>query len=150
MDILRSIGWKMQKLLLPSDRKSGICHRMVPLWMLYIMIFTYNFNSRIWKCKYLENGEKERKILKCDFYRSLYFSSYVTIENGVLLELDLSSEGQTFSCYAFAIKKCTGIGWPRQDFSQHARLPPWSCSWFYLVFQFVYQCDTSSFDLINV
>ena len=41
--ILISKRWKMQTLLLPQDRKSGICHRMVPLRMLYIMTLTYIF-----------------------------------------------------------------------------------------------------------
>ena len=43
MAILTSIGWKMQPLLLSSDRKSRICHRIVPLRLLYIMILTYIF-----------------------------------------------------------------------------------------------------------
>ena len=42
----------MQTLLLPSDRKSGICNRIVPLQMLSIMTLTYifkvtNFEMRI-------------------------------------------------------------------------------------------------------
>ena len=40
----------MQTLLLPSDLKSGICHRMAPLRMLYVTILTYSFkvtNSEI-------------------------------------------------------------------------------------------------------
>ena len=35
--ILTSIDWKMQTLLLPSDKKSGIWLQIVPLRMLYIM-----------------------------------------------------------------------------------------------------------------
>ena len=34
---------KMQTLLLPSYRKSGICHRTARPWMLFVMIFTYIF-----------------------------------------------------------------------------------------------------------
>ena len=41
--ILRSKRWKKQTLLLPSDRKSDICHRMATLQMLYVMTMTYIF-----------------------------------------------------------------------------------------------------------
>ena len=34
---------KMKTLLLPSDRKSDISHRMAPLRMLYILTLTYIF-----------------------------------------------------------------------------------------------------------
>ena len=38
--------WKIeQTLLLPSDRKSCICHRKVPLQMLYIVTLTYIFKG---------------------------------------------------------------------------------------------------------
>ena len=40
---LRSKSWKMQTLLLSSDRKSGICYRMGPLRMLHIVTWTYIF-----------------------------------------------------------------------------------------------------------
>ena len=42
--VLPSKRWKMQTLLLPSDRKSGICHRMTHLRMLHVMTLTYIFN----------------------------------------------------------------------------------------------------------
>ena len=35
---------RKQTLLLPLDRKSGICHHMAPLWMLYIMTLINVFN----------------------------------------------------------------------------------------------------------
>ena len=35
-----------QTLLLPSDRKSVMCHRMALLIMFYIMTFTYNIVFR--------------------------------------------------------------------------------------------------------
>ena len=41
--ILTSKGWKMQTLILPKDKKSGIYHRMAPLRMLYIITLTYIF-----------------------------------------------------------------------------------------------------------
>ena len=38
------IWWEIeQTLLLTSDRKLGICHRMAPLRMLYIITFTFVF-----------------------------------------------------------------------------------------------------------
>ena len=40
MAIFTSNGWKMLTLLMLSDRKSGIFHRMVPLQMLYILTLT--------------------------------------------------------------------------------------------------------------
>ena len=45
---------KMQALLLPSDRKSGIYHEMAPLWKFYIMTLTYIFkatNLEMWISK---------------------------------------------------------------------------------------------------
>ena len=41
--ILTIKHWKMQTLLLPSDRKSDICQRMAVLQMLYIMTLTHVF-----------------------------------------------------------------------------------------------------------
>ena len=38
--ILKSKLWKMQALLLPSDRKSGIFQRMALLRILYVMTLT--------------------------------------------------------------------------------------------------------------
>ena len=45
--ILTSKGWKMQTLLLLSVMKSGICHRMEPLRMLYVMTLTDIFKVTI-------------------------------------------------------------------------------------------------------
>ena len=48
---MTSIGRKMQTLLLSSDRKSGISHRMVPVLILYITTLTYIFkvtNCDMW------------------------------------------------------------------------------------------------------
>ena len=42
--ILTMIGWKMQTLLLLSNRKPGICYRMKPLRTLYIMKLIYILN----------------------------------------------------------------------------------------------------------
>ena len=39
--ILTNKGWKIQTLLLPSDKMSGICHWLAPLWMLFIMTLIY-------------------------------------------------------------------------------------------------------------
>ena len=35
--------WQCKNLLLPADRVSGICFRMAPLLLLYILILTYIF-----------------------------------------------------------------------------------------------------------
>ena len=43
MAILSSIDWKMQRLLLPSDLKSDICHHMAPLQILCVVTLTYIF-----------------------------------------------------------------------------------------------------------
>ena len=51
---LNNIGWKMQTWLLPLDKKSGICHRMMPLRMLYIMTLNYIFkvtNFEMWQSR---------------------------------------------------------------------------------------------------
>ena len=106
--ILPSKLRKMQTLLLPSDRKSGICHRMAPLdrksgichrmaplRMLYIMILIYIFkvmNLKMWisrKCWELA------KMLKSDFYRGWYLPSNETISNIVLNDFVLNFHGQT-------------------------------------------------------
>ena len=113
--ILTSIGWKMQTLLLVSDRKSGICHWMVPLGMLYIITLTYIFkvtNFDMWisrkRWKLAESGHVRR------LWR-LKFAIEGTIANGVRRDLDLHFQVQTCSCYAFSTKKnCSGSGCPRQ------------------------------------
>ena len=51
---------------------------------------------RILKCEYLENGESQRKMLKCDFYRGWYSPSNVTIANVLLRDLDLNFQGHKF------------------------------------------------------
>ena len=54
-------------------------------------------------------------MLKYDFYRGWYLKSNGTIAIGVLSDLDLHFQDQTFSCYAFATKKnCACSGCPRQ------------------------------------
>ena len=42
---------------------------------------------------------------KYDFFRGSYLPSNGTIANGVLHEIDLYFQGQTFSCHAYAVKK---------------------------------------------
>ena len=44
--ILRSKSWNMRTLLLPSDRKSGICHRTAPLQMLFSTNLTLNYQGQ--------------------------------------------------------------------------------------------------------
>ena len=70
-----SIGWKIETLALPSDRKSSIRHRMVPLRMLYMRTLIYickvtNFDVWI--------SPKRRELTKnvnYDFYRGWYLPS---------------------------------------------------------------------------
>ena len=67
-----------------------------------------------------------KKILKYDFYRGWCLPSNGTIAIGLLL--DLQFQGQTFSCYAFVLHICTGIGCHSTDLPRFARPWPWSCS----------------------
>ena len=71
--------------------------------LIYIFKVT---NFEIWISR--KWWELAKKILKCDFNRSWYLPSYLTIANGVLLNLYLNSQGQTFLWnifYAFVVKK---------------------------------------------
>ena len=80
-----------QSLLLLSDRKTDICHRMTPLLMyisLQLPIFSW---SRILKCDYLENGDSNRNMLKYDFYWSWFFS----------IEWDHCEEGSKWHRFKF-------------------------------------------------
>ena len=115
---------KMHTLLLSSDTKSVICHRMALLRILYIMPLTYIFkvtNFEMWisrKRWELANNAKYY------FYRG-YLPSNVTNANVVLHDLDLRFQGQAFSCYALVIKNCA-------DFPWLVRPLLWSCSCFTL------------------
>ena len=57
-------------LILPSDRKSCICHRMAPLQILYIMTLTYIFKDTIFLEMYKNTISGKRcalaKMLKYD------------------------------------------------------------------------------------
>ena len=64
--------WEIeQTLLVLFDRKSGICHWMAPLWMLFIVTLTY-------KVEVTKSGNmcnfwwEQRKMLKYHFYRCRY------------------------------------------------------------------------------
>ena len=73
MTILTSISRRMHTLLLPSDRKSGTCHWMVPMWMLYIMTLTYSLKAthfEMWISRKLVNVSSS----VYDFYRNRYFA----------------------------------------------------------------------------
>ena len=66
--ILTSKGWIIQTLQMPSDRKSGICHRIEPLRMMHIVTMNYIFIFVILTCEYLENGESySEKFLSMTF-----------------------------------------------------------------------------------
>ena len=60
--------------------------------------------SQNFKCEYLETTESWRKMLKYNFYKGWYLPSFGTNAIDVIHDLDLHFHGQTFSCYAFAIK----------------------------------------------
>ena len=84
----------MQTLLLPSDRKSGICHRLEWLrilsWPFPKFFKVINFEIWLsWKW-----WELAKKMLKCDFYRGWYLPS--TVVNVVLCDLDLNFPGYKF------------------------------------------------------
>ena len=55
MVILTGKRWKLQILLFPSDSNAGICHRVAPLRVLYIITLTYIF--KVTNYEYVENGE---------------------------------------------------------------------------------------------
>ena len=97
----------MQILLLPSYRKSGILHRLMPLWLLYIMTLTNIFkitNFEMWISRKRDSYDKY------DFYWGWHLSSNAVVANDVIRHPDRHFQGQTFSCYAFAIKYCAGSG----------------------------------------
>ena len=85
-------SWKMQTLLLPLD-KSGICHRLVPLRILYIMTLTYIFKIINFKCEYIEKRESKRKMLKNDFCRGWYLAS-----NGIIVDVEVRDLDIYFLC----------------------------------------------------
>ena len=98
--ILTCTSWKMQTLLLQSDRKLAICHRMSPLRMLYILSLAYIFkvtNFVMWISRKLRKQAKQAEIW-------LYISSYLS-SNGVSVsvvhcvvhrDLDLNFQDHTF------------------------------------------------------
>ena len=57
---MTSKGWKMQILLLPSDIKSCICDRMVPVQNLYIMILTFS-RHEFWKVHIFKTVRASKK-----------------------------------------------------------------------------------------
>ena len=52
------------------------------------------------------NGKSYPQKVWYDFYRCWYLLSNNTTSNVILHDIDLHSQGETFSCFAFAIKKC--------------------------------------------
>ena len=48
------------------------------------------------KCEYLQNDDRQRKMLKYDFYRGLHSSSNEIIANDVLGGFDLNFQGKHF------------------------------------------------------
>ena len=82
--------------------------------MLYIMTLTYIFNVAKFEMWIFGKRRELEKMLKYNFYKGRYFPSNGTIVIVVVHNLDFHFQGQTFSCYAFAIKKCSGSGCPRQ------------------------------------
>ena len=88
---------KMQTLLLPSDRKSGICNRMVPLRMLSIMTLSYIFKVTkfdMWISR--KRWELTKKCACMTFIQIKFFPSNGTIANVVLRGFDLNFQGQIF------------------------------------------------------
>ena len=84
----------MQTLLLPSDRKSGICNRMVPVWIMSIMTLTYIF--KIMKFE-MWISQKLWKLTKNVQVKLLYrLPSNGTIANVVIRGFDLICQGQIF------------------------------------------------------
>ena len=104
--ILTSKRWRMQTLLLPSDRKSGICHRMAPLRILYILTFTNIFKVTNYEKGISRKQWELEKMLKNDFYRGWYLPSNGTIVNVELRDLDINFHGQTSSGYFHKTGKC--------------------------------------------
>ena len=91
--ILNKAG-KMQTLLLPSDRKSGICQRTAPLQMLHIVTLTYIFkvtNFEMWISQKTARVSEKYSIMT---YRFWYLPSNGTIANVVLHHFDLHFQGQ--------------------------------------------------------
>ena len=82
---------------LPSNRKSCVCHRMVPLQMLYIMALTYIFKViKFFNVNISKTVRTSNKMHLNYFYWDQYLLSTRTIVNVVLCDLDLNFQGQTF------------------------------------------------------
>ena len=112
-------------------RKSGVIYRISPLRMLYIVTLTYIINVKVSGIHIILNILKTvragEKCPKYDFYRGLYLPSNGTIAIGVLRDIGLHFQGQTFSCYAFVIKKTRRQRIFPAYLPRLARPAPWSC-----------------------
>ena len=87
-----------------SDKKSGICHQMITLHMLYIMSFTCIIKAPILKCEYLKNSE----IFSCVTFIEVDICHWIV--NVVLCDLDLKCGCQNFE---------TLISWRLGELSQN-------------------------------
>ena len=122
---------------MPSDKKSGICHGMVPPRILYIMILTYIFhikNFEMWIPR--KRWELANEMLKYNFHRDWYLPANGIISN-VLHDLDLHIQGKSISCYDFRMSPA--------DLPRLAPTSPWSCSC--LTLHFNYSCIVNAFTL---
>ena len=89
------IAGKMHTLLLSSDRKSAIRHRMALLRTLYNMTLNYIFNVKFWKVNIsitMRASENDQLY----FYRGWYLQLNGTFANLVLHDLDPYFQGQTW------------------------------------------------------
>ena len=98
----------MQTLLLSSDMKPGICHRMTSLRMLYITTLTYTFKIMNFEMLISRKRWELAKVLKYDFYRGWYLPSNGNIANDVFHDLHQNFQGQTFQVAVWQINtgKC--------------------------------------------
>ena len=102
----------MQTVLLPSDKKSSICHRMAQMRI-----------CTPWPWPTFPGYDFVMWISKKQWGLSKMLSSMISMEVDIchrmgpfrmIMSLIFHFQSQTFSCYALTIKNCASSGCPRQ------------------------------------
>ena len=124
----------MQTLLRPSDTKSGICRRMAPLRVLYIVTLAYfQGQFEMWKSR---KRWEQVKMLVYVFYKGWYLPANGEIANVVLHDLYLNFQGQTFQVTVLTIKQILLLASDRKSGICHRMAPLWMLyimTWTYIV-----------------
>ena len=100
----------MQTLLLPSDRKSDICNRMMPLRMLSVTL-TYIFKITKFEMWISWKRWKLTKHAQVWLYTGWYMPSNGTIANVVFHGFDLIFHGQIFQMLSVDFRYFKSLKW---------------------------------------